>query len=92
MKKLFWMIAALITISTAAFAQTAPAAQVKTTTSSHKATSHTTKSGAPDKRFKENKTATSTTVKAGPLKKDGTADMRYNANKTTTVKKTKTTK
>ncbi len=40
-------------------------------------TEHLTKSGAPDKRFKENKGTPET---AGPKKKDGTPDMRYKSN------------
>lgn len=44
------------------------------------AQTHVTKSGAPDKRYKENKT-TAPVAKKGPLKKDGTPDMRYKANK-----------
>lgn len=43
-------------------------------------TTHVTKSGAPDKRYKENKT-TAPVAKKGPLKKDGTPDMRYKVNK-----------
>ena len=55
-------------------------------------TTHVTKSGEPDKRYKENKATVKET--AGPKKKDGTPDMRYKENKETkkTTRSTKTTK
>ena len=89
MKKIFLLVLAVITIGmTGVYAQTP---QKATTTTTQTKTVHVTKSGAPDKRYKENKTTTTSQTKvAGPVKKDGTPDMRYKANKTTTT--TTTTK
>ncbi|MBC9910764.1 hypothetical protein [Chitinophaga varians] len=50
-------------------------------------TEHVTKSGAPDKRFKENKGTTTAPATAGPKKKDGTPDMRYKSNNPNAGKK-----
>jgi len=86
MKKIFLIIALIISYSGVSLAQTA--APVKQTATKTSTTTHVTQSGKPDKRFKENKMET---TKAAPLKKDGTPDMRYKANKkTTTVQKSTT--
>ncbi|MGN7822044.1 hypothetical protein ACTJJB_18070 [Chitinophaga sp. 22536] len=50
-------------------------------------TEHVTKSGAPDKRFKENKGTTTAPATTGPKKKDGTPDMRYKSNNPNAGKK-----
>ncbi len=88
MKKFLLTIAAALTFTGISFAQSAsPASQTTTKTAVH-----TTKTGAADKRYKENKKQMTTTTQAGPTKKDGTPDMRYKANKKTTAVKTSTTK
>lgn len=69
MKKLFVLIAAIMMMGLNSLQAQAPAQK----------TTHVTKSGAPDKRYKENKQPKAT--KAAPTKKDGTPDMRYKANK-----------
>lgn len=92
MNKLILLLAAIITFglgqAQAQTPKTAQAAQPAKTTTQTK-TVHVTKSGAPDKRYKENK---ATKTVSGPLKKDGTPDMRYKANKTTKTTTTTTTK
>lgn len=80
MKNICWILCLFISLTLRVDAQTVTRVQTKET----RKITHTTKSGAPDKRFKENKT-TKTTVASGPVKKDGTPDMRYKANKKTTV-------
>lgn len=68
MKKIFALVFAIMMLSL-------HGVQAQTATK----TQHLTKSGAPDKRYKENKTAPA--EQKGPKKKDGTPDMRYKANK-----------
>jgi len=68
MKKIFALVFAVMMLSL-------NGVQAQTPTK----TTHVTKSGAPDKRYKENKTAPA--AEKGPLKKDGTPDKRYKANK-----------
>ncbi len=76
MKKLFSMFAALIILSTAAFAQTAtPQTKAKPAATTQK-TPVVKKDGTPDKRYKENKVQP-----AVKTKKDGTPDKRYKENK-----------
>ncbi len=85
MKKLLTLLTVAMLGLGTTYAQTVQ--QSATTTSTQK-TKHVTKSGAADKRYKENKTSTTTAAAVGPTKKDGTADMRYKANKITTTKTT----
>ncbi len=83
MKKLFTLLtAALLGLSTMAV----KAQSGQQSAMASKQTTHTTKSGAPDKRYKANKAkedhaSSPAAVPATPTKKDGTMDMRYKANK-----------
>ena len=76
MKKIFTVLAALM-FGLATLAQ--PIGAIAQTA----ATTHLTKSGAKDKRFKENK------APKGPTKKDGSLDMRFKANKKAAAKQKK---
>ena len=84
MKKIVYILMAMLMTSFASFAQTtttpkAAASKTAVKPASGKATAtKTKKDGTPDMRVKANKAAAKP---AGPLKKDGTPDMRYKANK-----------
>lgn len=86
MKKLFFLILAIVSLQVASFAQTKPAAKpAAPKTEHHKAVKDSAgvvmkKDGTPDKRYK--KSAAADTVH---VKKDGTPDKRFKENK----KKTK---
>lgn len=90
MKKLFTLLTVALLGLGAANAQQTQQKSATTTSAVH-----TTKSGKPDMRWKqnqqkENKASSPAAVQAGPKKKDGSLDMRYKANKgpgKTTIKK-----
>lgn len=74
----------LLTAAILAFGSTQAQTVQQTTAATKQKATHTTKSGTPDKRYKENKmSASSAAAPTGPTKKDGTPDMRYKANKST---------
>jgi len=80
MKKLVFIILAIMSLQLGSFAQTKPAKPAKPATAKTKAAADTTKAkkdivlkkdGTPDKRYKNN----------AHVKKDGTPDKRYKENK-----------
>ncbi|MCF8450058.1 MAG: hypothetical protein K9G49_09340 [Taibaiella sp.] len=90
MKKILFLLVAVVTFSTAAMAQGTATKSSKAKVTQNEATTVTQKpagaesarlkkDGTPDKRFKENKNTPE--APAGPTKKDGTPDKRYKANK-----------
>ena len=86
MKKIFFAVCFLLSLSIFSNAQQQPGKKIqkKETAASVSSTAASTalnKDGTPDKRYKANK-ATAASA-AGPLKKDGTPDKRYKANKKT---------
>jgi hypothetical protein len=86
MKKLIFLLIALIMMGNASFAQDKMAKQPKQKVEkAEKPKAGMKKDGTPDMRRKENKKKKEA---AGPMKKDGTPDMRYKANKGTATKKT----
>lgn len=76
MKKVILFVAAFLMIGLANV-QAQGVAPAPTAPQTQKAT-HVTKTGAPDRRYKENK---ATEVAPTHVRKDGQADMRYKANK-----------
>lgn len=75
MKKLILFVAAFVLfgLASASAQGVAPAAK--------QATTHVTKKGTPDRRFKENKTTAAHSAAAVKTRADGQPDMRYKANK-----------
>jgi hypothetical protein len=85
MKKIIFILAALIMMGTGSFAQTNTKTAAPTTTAQKAGAPKVAKmkkDGTPDMRYNENKLAAKPSPK---LKKDGTPDKRYKANKSVTA-------